>query len=1471
MAQDFDPTLDVDTGNAPVADFDPTKDVTPIASATRVAGGAVAVAPVAAPAPPVPQAAPDFDPTAEVTPAITPPRLENAPPEGMVAGAYRRLRESLSPFLGKTKLQEQESMGDRDAVANILGVKAADLPEESDLDKEGLVNGMFSKPIGPPIPKIKTDGTSTLASIAAGAANAGSGLLDSLRSPGGLMTGGIGGEIAALAKAPEVASGLGGALEASRAAPLAKGAAKAATGTFAAGMGADALTDTPQLAQTLNDPKATTQQKTEAALGTATKALLGGLGAHEAFDPAKPVEPAAANTAPEVTPEINPKTLQLPHSEPVGPPETPAAEPVVASSQQASFDPTAEVTPVSSVPLDAEIVDDGGATVKAKQAVQYPANYKAPVPLDQSLGSTKDALAYRQERMDNYKQVLQDQIGLSSDQADRLISIHAREGDDTRFQKSLTPEQSQKMENFFDGPLNQTGGPLDSWIDDSSKDPTEIAESKDPVELAKAAVDSLGNLNAPPEFGATDRFLHPVVALNRLREIGGGWSDVSDALERKLGRMRAGDDTPELYAAYGKQIKGFADKYGISLPLEKGGPFSLPAAPAAALEAPAEPSVSQPGEPEPQTAPSAAVPPPPTPPAAPPAAAAPDDPLNNPTPIQTRAAQAPTPANRATAIQANILGKPPAPVKTFLAQMAGHAAPVTSTLAPESGNALVRYASAAIAAPELAKTYAADVLGSHIHDPAFADRLGSTLVEDRLRGVKAGILAAAQAATDPQAKADLLAQAQQVGSLVGQKGSQFATEADFKAALADPEIQAAIGRHKEMLEPFTEQMHSDLGGRKATPGPNTGAFVNLEAILQDENGNPVNQDGKPIQGASRGNLTNPLKRGSRFNQQALGTGTNYVTDYNAIARRMVSGNFEETAKRQLYDQLHSDGLAVELPPGQKPPQIGGDRPVQFNVERRGQPGPNGTTMTKVTNLWVDKRIASEVRQALNTDGPVSGAGARMVANAINRIQLAGPTDAVYHVANIMSRIAGTQGGKNVMIDLARKLPGVNVLDAVSRIALRAKQVVADDAPVRRQIASLARIGATRAESDKAGPMGKMIELIDRSARLVSADMHQNLVDRGLAADTESGRREFVNRVGNYNARLASWTARAAKEWGISPFITAGRTFNRLGREAMSTSPKVQTAGLGAELRMRAVEAAGLAASLTAIPMTINHLISGSPTGYPGTPVGAISWKDKNGKLITVDPLQWTGARRGMRITGVNAAVNGILNRQEPGKIMDNAAHDVWGGIIHPWAGPVVNAASTLVTGKNAGQFQQAPTAKMGQSQAVLNAKAVPEQFNPLVASTIQGLGKDWDWKKAAQSTGFQLTGAFGVQQKNPIAAGQTISSLAQQYEHTHGIDRETPPGPGKYTGLVRAIEDGDHDAAALELQELQKTDKPAQIQQYFRRYPYQDFTAKKSTEYQFKQSLSPDDQKLYDQARADRLQTAQAVRELIQTQRGAGR
>jgi hypothetical protein len=788
----------------------------------------------------------------------------------------------------------------------------------------------------------------------------------------------------------------------------------------------------------------------------------------------------------------------------------------------------------------------------------------------------------------------------------------------------------------------------------------------------------------------------------------------------------------------------------------------------------------------------------------------------------------------------------PTKARVVVSQLAGKAAPLTSTASEASGNAIVKYASSNIAAPLIGRSMATEVLGPRYRDAEFSNRLGAVLVEDRLRAIKDGF---ARAGDDAGAAA--------VETAIGKEWSPLKTEADFQAALKDPDIVAAIDRHKATVQETAKLQHEETGGQLAGPGLNTGAFVNLKAIFPDAPEVPFGQGG-------RGNLENPLKRPSKFGKQARGTAEKYETDYRTLSERMVSGNYAEYTKRQMYDQLVKDGLAVFGDAGQKAPTIGGKKTVKFTIERYNAPS---------RNIWVREDIAPELRQALNVDGAVSRAGLTAAANLINRIQLAGPTDAVWHTANMLSSIAGSQGGRTVLADLARKLPGVNIADAVTRVVASSIRVLRDTPEIQKQLAGLSEIGAMRAKPVSGNALldfnHRVIALVDRAGRLVRDDLYQNLVRRGLVTSSEAGRREWVNQMGNYNGRLMGQFQRFFKEAGFSPFIVAGRNFNRMAMRRLAGSPGIKAANTAAALEMRAIEWLGTAATLFAIPSVINYFTTGSPSGRSGVKMGQVdTGKDReDGSHLVIDPAQWTGLRRGLRISGVGAIAEGIRRGGTGKEISQAALRDVLGGIVHPWAGPAVSAVSVATTGKSPTGYRESHNPYDYEE----NIKAALKQLNPVVESIFKAHEKKGGgafpktWKEAgiktlaqAEELGMSLGGAAGIKGVRPLTASRQIMDKANDFMEAKGLKAkgvrfEFTDDPS-YRTLRRAVSENSKEKIRDILTELQKTKKLNDIIKAQKQYSDRPFTGSEKQEKEFLRSLSEKDRDLYWQAREQRKQ-----------------
>lgn len=651
----------------------------------------------------------------------------------------------------------------------------------------------------------------------------------------------------------------------------------------------------------------------------------------------------------------------------------------------------------------------------------------------------------------------------------------------------------------------------------------------------------------------------------------------------------------------------------------------------------------------------------------------------------------------------------------YLNKLAMHSAPVTTAVSPVVGEKLIEYAHSREAGQALAESKATDVLAHEYENPVFSKELGGVIVEDILRQVKEEKLAAGDTAG-----------AAKVNSMVGNQEFPFASEAEYQAAKARPDIQDALSRHIATVQDIAEQAHQEVGGSLSSSGKDTGAFVNLKAILEPYGPSPSKPMGDYTPGAKQGDLSNPLKRGSVFSKERKGTGQTYEFDYRTLAERMVKANYEEVNKQRLYKAYVDEGLGVELSPGEKPPEGFSDK---VEIQRRG--GAPGQTVVK--NLWLKEGLGEELRNAQNVESPIVKGVKGHIFNAITRAQTELGVDAVWHTGNMLAAVNGATRNKAL-----GNVFGAREIDTGVRIAKNVYRAVINDPITQREVAQYSKVAPGRTNPQSSLGTGSFISLVDKAGRLTMNQLYNELVDAKMTTDTPLGRSRFVEQMGQYNRRLMGKMQREMREMGLSPFIVAGKTFNALALKRITGDPGVKAANPQADKQMRFNSLLGLVTSAVVAPVVGNMMLNGTPTGRKGTPLGAIDTgkTDSSGKIVYVDPMQLTMARRGARITGLQAGIRGMQNEQEANVIAKNAFKDVFQGILHPWTGPAIDTIGLLKEGKSAGE--------------------IVKSINPAVAAvmdTSQG-------PSVGQNLAKVFGGAIGVKTANPQRDPRAVEGVS---------------------------------------------------------------------------------------------------------------
>ena len=298
----------------------------------------------------------------------------------------------------------------------------------------------------------------------------------------------------------------------------------------------------------------------------------------------------------------------------------------------------------------------------------------------------------------------------------------------------------------------------------------------------------------------------------------------------------------------------------------------------------------------------------------------------------------------------------------------------------------------------------------------------------------------------------------------------------------------------------------------------------------------------------------------------------------------------------------------------------------------------------------------------------------------------------------------------------------------------------------------------------------------------------NLVERGLAVDTPQNRRNYINQCGQYNGRLQGPIMNAFKQSGMSPFIVAGRNFNRQGIRGLTGNPGIQATSLQAGMEMRAINWLGTALTLSAVPMILNTLTTGNPAGRSGTPLGA--WdlgteENEKGKHRVIDLAQISGLRRGMRVTGADAVIEGMKVGHTTNQIAGQVIEDASRNVMHPWIGPAPSGAFKALTGKQMdirGTMEAHRVPEGGGMQTVENIRAALESQNPLVYSltrpAFEAMGLEHPPEK---SHGEEILktflkspyGAFGVKDVYPArSAALEMASTMMQGKMPEGMTPE---------------------------------------------------------------------------------------------------
>ncbi len=370
---------------------------------------------------------------------------------------------------------------------------------------------------------------------------------------------------------------------------------------------------------------------------------------------------------------------------------------------------------------------------------------------------------------------------------------------------------------------------------------------------------------------------------------------------------------------------------------------------------------------------------------------------------------------------------------------------------------------------------------------------------------------------------------------------------------------------------------------------------------------------------------------------------------------------------------------------------------------------------------------------------------------MTRLSITGLAEGTTHIANLLSEsFTGLGPTANPLINALLKVMGrSDLIYRLPRVLIRGFMAN------REEMMSLAEIGATK--QAYRGTMGYFLNVLDKGSRLVSADIYNGMADAGWVPDTETGLREFVNQVGNYNKKLQPQIIRWLRDTHVQPFATAMQTFNTQGLRRMLLAPGVSGTSFRARLALHADIAAGLL-GFAVLVAVINYLLSDDAEGPKGTKLGAVGWIGKDGKLHQLDLGRLTGWTRGPAITGVQSFVESKRAGLSSNTALSAAVRSMGNTALSEVTGPLNRFLTVSATGAR-------PGVPMVQEAQVVPPQSPQDDFAPLRSQLAENI-------------------ATGLRQASPLAdavaglsEGKPLDEIAQRqasrFTPRTGMSQET--------------------------------------------------------------------------------------------------
>jgi hypothetical protein len=678
------------------------------------------------------------------------------------------------------------------------------------------------------------------------------------------------------------------------------------------------------------------------------------------------------------------------------------------------------------------------------------------------------------------------------------------------------------------------------------------------------------------------------------------------------------------------------------------------------------------------------------------------------------------------------------------------AAPHMTAMDRRTGELGVRFASSFFHSKVKGQVFAHKVLAGIKDRAAFDTKLGAGIAEDNLRSIKQHYLEQAEISrnkdehiAEARERIGELAQdakdgdvdakkqikdaririkqleemdppekfeeaAGKVFSFIGKKKSPFKTEKEYQDFLNSDDAKTAIDRHKNLWREQKDPLYrraNDLDPETPlqTRGLQTGARINLKGILEEEAGVEPSKTmtGK---GTKVPRQTVTLLKNDPFGREAKGQGQDYEMSYEQMIKHGFTREGPVAAQHDWIKQMVQSGLAKITDQSSVPgftlrgePTVG--RMLRINPWRGGW-------------LQIPKSLLPEYDGIIDYHGRFEIPYLTSAMKYLTQESTQGLAEGSTHMSNlVMQLFSGPGPTSSALLNTLIKVGGGRIDFPIRVAAALVKGARAGESGM----LDLIEIGAAKEPFGKRinvpftggklsvwNPMGSAINILDRGVRLQAAESYKAMVEKGLVPDTETGLREYVNQMGQYNRRLQPRWTRALRDTHLSPFMTALQTFGAQGLRQLALSPGVKATSLPAAIALRADMLAsfiGLAVSVG----TINYLTSRNPLGPAGTHLGNIGWVGDDGKVhqIPVGPL--VGATRGLRMTGAQAFLESKMQGLSTGTALLQDSRALGNTVLEPLSGPGPQFISRAFTGHRIG---------FGLKSEAKPAPPGPE-FNPL--------------------------------------------------------------------------------------------------------------------------------------------------------------